>query len=1215
MSTSRRNFLKTSVIAGAGATLPTLPAFASLAEGSEPERLHSQLAQAAESSVEFTRGIGNYPGAPSENFSPGLVIDNSTYRNLALLRPAYHSSSYDYNLTAQLVTDGIKDTRLPTWFAAKAGMRGPLPKPDREVFVDHWEANIFPLSGPRPSVQLELGGGDGPPAIDRLAVFLVVPEHLAPDTLTVTISVSDDEYTWKQVGTATGGQPISPAKYPPDLTRGRQLLYPSIKLQQLSANRFYRVDIAVEQASHSPYETSIAVGQVEFYHGDQRVEIGGPYHFTSAWKSAGLDEEWVYVDLGAHCEFDRLALYWIARATEGSIQISDDAQTWRDLQPLPAGTALVDDIKLAPPAQGRYVRILMTRPGSLHGYILSEIEVYGRGGLVARPKPSPAARPDGRIDLAGGAWKLQRSSLVSGPGEALSRQSFKDSDWLVATVPGTVLTSYLNAGAIPNPDFGQNQLYISDSYFYSDFWYRTEFTAPAAAKGQLTWLNFDGVNWKADIYLNGEKIGRIEGGFMRGRFDVTGKLLPGQPNALAVCVEKNATPGSCKQKTLENVGKNGGALGADNPTYHASIGWDWIPTIRGRNSGIWGDVYLTVTGSVTIENPFVSTTLQLPDTTKADLNIEVDLVNHSTKAIIGNFRGRFGNVPFEQKVAIAASSTQKVKLDPSTHPVLRLQNPELWWPAGYGDPHLYGVEIAFETKDRKTSDKKAFKAGVRQFTYSEDGGVLKIFVNGRRFIARGGNWGFGESMLRYRAREYDAAVRYHRETNFTMIRNWVGQIGDEAFYEACDRHGIVVWQDFWLANPWDGPIPNDNRLFMSNVSDFVLRIRNHAGIGIYCGRNEGQPPPPLEAGIRRVLAELHPGLHYIPSSADDVVSGHGPYQALPPSMYFQIVDPQLHSEIGMPNIPPIESVRLMMPESALWPQSLEWGIHDFCLDGAQGGAGFRSIIDESFGGATSADEWISLAQFVNYEGYRAMFEAQSKYRMGLLLWMSHPCWPSFVWQTYDYYFEPTSAYFGCKKASEPLHIQWNRLTDTIEVVNYSGGNAPGLTARVEVINSDGKTMLAKTAAVDSSEDSTFECIKMEYPNGLTPVHFIRVSLSRGSEPVSTNMYLRGIEENNYRAIRDLPRVKLQASTKNEQKGNTWLLTTELRNTSEVPALMTRLKVVREKTGDRILPAIYSDNYITLLPGERQVVTTEVKQTDARGEKPTIVVSGFNVVMS
>jgi hypothetical protein len=395
------------------------------------------------------------------------------------------------------------------------------------------------------------------------------------------------------------------------------------------------------------------------------------------------------------------------------------------------------------------------------------------------------------------------------------------------------------------------------------------------------------------------------------------------------------------------------------------------------------------------------------------------------------------------------------------------------------------------------------------------------------------------------------------------------------------------------------------------VKDLILKIRNHASIGLYCGRNEWFPPAPLDAGIRKDLAELHPGIHYIGSSADKVVSGHGPYQALPPETYFRITDPKFHSEMGMPNIPSVESVKLIMPESAMWPQSLDWGIHDFCLDGAQGGTSFRSIIDESYGGADSAEEWISLAQFVNYEGYRAMFEAQSKYRMGLLLWMSHPCWPSFVWQTYDYYLEPTSAYFACKKASEPLHIQWNRLSDTIEVMNFSGGNNTGLSAKIEVLNMDGSTMSTKTVSVDSPEDSTTAVMKMEYPGGLSPMHFIRLTLTRGSNVVSINSYLRGTNDGDYRAIRALPKAKIQATTTMSQKGSLWLLTTELRNTSAYPSLMTRLIAVREKSGDRILPAVYGDNYITLMPGERQTIQTELLDADTRGEKPKIVIGGFN----
>jgi hypothetical protein len=951
------------------------------------------------------------------------------------------------------------------------------------------------------------------------------------------------------------------------------------------------------------------LGQVIFYHGKERVEVGGPYNFTSGWKSAGMDEEWVYVDLGTRCEFDHVKLYWIARAVEGAVQVSDDAQDWRDVVALPGGTGLVDDLKLAQPTQGRYVRVLMTRPGSPDGYILSELEVYGRGGFTVKPKAAPAAEADGRLNLAGGSWRLQRSSLTNGAGEAISKPGYQDGEWLAATVPGTVLTSYLNVGAIPDPNFGENQLYISDSFFYSDFWYRTEFTAPAVDSGRSAWLNFDGVNWKADVYLNGEKLGRVEGGFMRGCFDVTGKLIAGSANALAVRIEKNATPGSIHQKTLQSSGKNGGGLGADDPTYHASAGWDWIPTIRGRNIGIWGAVYVTTSGAVTLEDPYVVTKLPLPDTSSAEMTIEIDLVNHQSKPVNGTLRGKFGEARFEQRVTLAGQARQTVKLGAETHPELRLKNPKLWWPAGFGEPHLYDVELVFEDSGGKTLDSKSFKAGVRQMTYNDESGALKIWVNGRRLIPHGGNWGFGESMLRYRAREYDAAVRYHREMNFNMIRNWVGQIGDNEFYEACDRHGVMVWQDFWLANPADGPNPDNNELFLSNVRDLVLRVRHHASMGLYCGRNEGIPPKPIEDGIIKALADLHPDLHYVPSSAGQTVSGGGPYSTMTPAYYFRTADTKLHSELGAPTIPPIESMRLMMPESSLWPQNLDWGLHDFCLESAQRCAGFNAIIEDGYGGANNVEEWASLAQYVNYESYRAMFEAQSRHRMGLLLWMSHPCWPSFVWQTYDYYFEPTAAYFGCKKGSEPLHIQWDREAETIEVVNYSGGNQSGLTAQAEVLNMDGNRMGVKTATLESKEDSTSPCIKMEYPTGLTPVHFLRLTLKKGAEVVSTNFYMRGLEEGDYRAIRQLPKPKVETTTTAERKGDRWELTTQLRNSATWPALMVRLKAVREKSGDRILPAIYSDNYVALMPGESRTIVTEVNESDARGEKPAIVVAG------
>ncbi|HSY36167.1 MAG TPA: discoidin domain-containing protein [Acidobacteriaceae bacterium] len=1215
MSLSRRTFLKSSIIAAGEVALPALAAAGtvSAAVASTPvEGVAAEVVGGAKG--EFTRGLGIYPGAPGDVFSPTMRVDATTYRNLALRRAAKHSSSYDYNLTAQLVTDGIKETRMPKWVAVSTSVDGVLTKPDREIVLDHFPPIGLRLEGEKVSVEVQVGGGEAP-SVDRMRVFVALAEYVSAKDLRFVVAVSDDGRAWEEVGSAKAEAETAVENYPPDLTRGMKLYYPWLTLSRVCASRFYRV--TCERLGHEGQALTWMVGQVEFYRAGARVEIGGPYEFTSAWMSAGSGEEWVSVDLGARCAIDRVSLYWIARAAEGSVQISDDEVKWTEVHRVGGGVSSgeVEEIRLAAPAHARFVRVLMTRPTSPVGYVLSELEVWGRGGPVVVAAESPKMDMDGRLLLAGGVWRVERGSVVSGEGAAISRVGFADAGWVVATVPGTVLTSFYNAGAIADPNFGENQLYVSDAYFCADFWYRTEFDSPAVEAGEIAWLDFDGVNWKAQVFLNGEALGRIDGGFIRGRFDVTEKLLAGKKNALAVLIEKNATPGSTKQKTFENPSRNGGALGADNPTYHASIGWDWIPTIRGRNTGIWGDVSLQKTGAVTLDAPWVRAELALPDTSKAEVSVQVGVVNHRTSAVEGTLRFKFGAVEVAQTVSVAAGANVTVTLDASKHAELRLKDPQLWWPVGYGEPYLYDVEVRFEAAGAggpKVLDWKKLKFGIRQMTSSTVGGKLTLFVNGRRFICRGGNWGFGESMLRYRGREYDAAVRYHREMNFTMIRNWVGQIGDEAFYEACDRHGVMVWQDFWLANPWDGPVPDDDAMFLANARDFVLRIRNHASIGLYCGRNEGYPPKALETGLRAALAELHPGIQYIPSSADDVVSGHGPYHALAAVEYFRIADVKLHSEIGMPNIPPVESVRLMMPERAMWPQGLEWGLHDFSLNGAQGAKSFYRLIDESYGGAESAEQWISLAQFVNYEGYRAMFESQSKYRAGLLLWMSHSCWPSFVWQTYDYFFEPTAAYFGCKLASEPLHIQWNRDAETIEVVNYSGGDRRGLNARVEIFNMDGARVGDRTVTVDSKEDSVVTAVAMVYPKGLSAVHFLRLTLTQGTMVISRNDYLRSLVEGDYRAIRSLAKARVGATTTVKREGEIWRLATELQNASGWPALMTRVKAVRAGSGDRILPAIYSDNYVLLMPGEHRTVETELRHADTRGETPKIVVSGFNV---
>jgi hypothetical protein len=330
-------------------------------------------------------------------------------------------------------------------------------------------------------------------------------------------------------------------------------------------------------------------------------------------------------------------------------------------------------------------------------------------------------------------------------------------------------------------------------------------------------------------------------------------------------------------------------------------------------------------------------------------------------------------------------------------------------------------------------------------------------------------------------------------------------------------------------------------------------------------------------------------------------------------MYFANAPKKLHSEIGSPNVPELEILQHTISEGGLWPQSREWPLHDFHDNNP-----FAAQIEKNYGGASTLEGWTSLAQFVDYNSYRGMFESQSNHRYGLLIWMSHPAWPSILWQTYDYFFDTDAAYYAAKKAAEPLHIQWNANDDTVEVVNYNAGAQTGLTAHAEVLGADGGVLWQNSATLDSAEDSTTTPMKMQYPAaasgmGAGAIRFIRLTLMRGGKTVSSNFYLYGGADEDFSGIRKLAQAQVTEKTRVMQVGAKWKIETELRNVSQTPALMVRVKAVRTKSGDLIAPAIYDDNYIALMPDESRIIHIELEDADTRGERPRVVVSGFNVI--
>ena len=1159
------------------------------------------LAAILAAKADGTRGIGLYPGSPSEYYSPTVSWNagNGQLNNIALHRVAYASSTLDYNHVAHLVTDGLYDQREPATLSVSTP-DGVLPRKEAEWAVDGGKYSRNILMGSHSWLQYEWN--DTAPGICpaklKIQGMAVYDDKVATKGYGLRVQTSTDGKNWQTIGEQKGsGLPgellhyklhSDPNKQEEQNLLPARVLQETIRLDAPRLSNHLRVLFDMEGVAHWDIRE---IHLVDSEGSD--VELLSSRQFCSMWISNGGGKQWLYTDLGSVLPVEQVNLHWYKAPKRGSIQVSDDARSWTTIADISA-TAI-------PKTNCRYVRLLMEEAGDAGYYALREMEVLSRQQKQYTPHPVAGKRGN-RYELSGGNWCLQRASEVYATGEEIASKDFDTSKWIAATVPGTVLASYINIGAVPNPNYADDVDQISESFFRSNFWYRDVFEISELEENGQQWLNFDGINWKANVFLNGHYLGRIEGAFMRGNFNVTGLLRKGS-NYLAVEIICNDHFAAIKEKDENTTQFNGGILGADNPTFHASVGWDWITTVRGREAGIWNEVYMTTTGMVTVSDPYVQTVLS-EDNKTASLRPSVFVRNNDCKAVKGTLSGYIGDVRFEKTVTLPAHAEHEIIFTPEQFPQLTGGDFRLWWPNGYGEPFLYDAGFTF-TSEASPSSSISFKAGLREMKYVDATDSLRIYVNGRRFIPLGGNWGFDEHNLLYRSREYDIAVGYHRDMNFTMIRNWVGQIGDEAFYEACDRHGIMIWQDFWLANPADGPDPYDNVLFLDNAYDYTRRMRSHASIGLYCGRNEGFPPEGIDRKLREYVHLLAPGMEYISHSSSEGVSGGGPYRALAMKEYFGKQSGKIHSERGMPNVMNIESLRRTFSPDALWPQSLQWGQHDFTLQGAQRSSEFNRLVREGFGEAKNAEEFSRWAQLINYNGYRGMFESTSKSRAGLLLWMSHPCWPSMVWQTYDYFFDPTAAYFGAKKACEPLHIQYNALTDSIEIVNHSAGNMTKINATATIFDLNGKRVRQLKTQINSSDDSTLAWTKLSaLISGVsTDVYFLRLQLSDKNGLLSENLYIMGRRDNDYRALSSLPMPQLQQQVRiNGEK-----VVVNLKNMGKTPAVFLRLNLKGEDN-EQILPVIYSDNYVTLMPGEQRTITITWKRQDARGQQPHVEIT-------
>jgi hypothetical protein len=469
---------------------------------------------------------------------------------------------------------------------------------------------------------------------------------------------------------------------------------------------------------------------------------------------------------------------------------------------------------------------------------------------------------------------------------------------------------------------------------------------------------------------------------------------------------------------------------------------------------------------------------------------------------------------------------------------------------------------------------------------------LKISVNGVRVFCRGGNWGWDELLRRMPPEKLRAVIGLHRDMNFTMIRNWIGSSTREEFFQACDENGILVWNDFWEA----GEFSDDMSGYGEIARDTIVRYRSHPSIVIWCGANEEHPPPSIHQAIAAAVAEEDDEILYLPDSAAGFVSGHGPYYWVDPVKYFDKFTYDtftfgFHTEIGMPTIPVVESMRnLIGKDDPGWPIGTPWYHHDWSTHGNQHPETYLGAIDDRLGSSSGLEEFTRKAQFVNYENTRAMFEAWNANlwtdASALLLWMSHPAWHSTVWQTYDYDLDVNGTYYGARKGCEAIHVQANQNDWKVAVINHTTTALSG-TVTAELYDLGGRNLgTTQRQALAVTASNKADGFTVAFGAELPALHLLRLRYTDAQGKVlSENTYWRYREATDVQRLNTLAPARLNVKT-TTSKGK---LTATIRNDGRTVAAMIRLSL-RGRDNERILPAIYSDNYFWLLPGESRTIT-------------------------
>jgi exo-1,4-beta-D-glucosaminidase len=842
-------------------------------------------------------------------------------------------------------------------------------------------------------------------------------------------------------------------------------------------------------------------------------------------------------------------------------------------------------------------------------------------------------------------WQLQSSCVAKAPGEKVSAAGFDASSWHKTTIPATVVGSLVTDKTYPDPNYGTNLKTIpgmdyssksffalqdmpKDSPFKCSWWYRTEFASPSGADSAATWLHFLGINYRANIWINGKKIAgekEVAGTYRTYEFDVTKYLQAGKSNALAVEI---FAPGK------DDLG----------------ITWvDWNPTPPDKNMGIWKEVFLTSSGNVTVRNPYVASKLGDGYTTAA-LTASADLHNSANHPVQGNLKFEMPGVHLNQAVSLAPGETKTLKFAPEQFPTLRLSHPHLWWPYTLGEPYLYNATLTFNIGNA-TSDSANTSFGIRDVTseLTPEGGRL-FKINGHNILIRGAAWA-PDLLFRWSSAKLDADLAYVRDMGMNTIR-LEGRIDREELFSKTDQLGILVMPGWTCCDAWEQWAKwkdEQHAVSAASLRSQIRILRQHPSVFVWLNGSDNPPPAEVEKSYLAILKELdwqNPSVSSASETATTVTGASGvkmtgPYEYVPP--VYWLADKKAGGAYGYntetspgPAIPPRESLERFIPKDHLWPIDEVWNYH-------AGGERFTTVnvftdgLNRRYGQATSLDDYLKKAQAVTYDGQRAMFEAYARNKYvstGVIQWMLNNAWPSLIWHLYDYYLVPTGGYFGTKKACEPVHIQYSYDDNSVAVINGTFDRLTGMKASAKIYNIDATEKASKNATLDLDPDSSNKAFDLPAVPGISKTYFVRLQLHDAKgELVSDNFYWLSSkldtldwehkqdtvytpqkEFADLTGLNSLPPVKLDvAATAAQNDQAIGGLRVSVKNPSASVAFMVHLRVTEGKGGADVVPVFYQENYFSLLPGESRGVAVSYPLNALEGKAAVVEVDGYNVV--